>query len=59
MHPTRAVNFSTFNIKGVELHNFMGSVTRFKLDDFSVRNDLADEFFIFMIPDGVTVIEEN
>ena len=58
-HIDLSVERDNFYIRSVEIYNYMGSVTRFKLDNFSVRNDLEDDSFIFVVPEGIKVIEEN
>jgi len=58
-HIDLSVERDNFYIRLVEIYNYMGSVTRFKLDNFSVRNDLEDDSFKFVVPDGIKVIEEN
>jgi len=48
-----------FNVRVVELHNLLGTTTRFTLDEFSVRKDLKKEDFTFKAPAGVKVIKEG
>lgn len=48
-----------FFIRVVEIHNFLGSVTRFILGDYLVREDFEKGFFSFVAPDGVEVIKED
>lgn len=48
-----------FYIRVVEIHNYIGSITRFTLGDLSVQERFEEGFFKFIIPDGVNVIEEE
>lgn len=48
-----------YHIRVVEIHNYIGSITRFTLGDLSVRERFEEGFFKFHIPDGVKVIEEG
>jgi outer membrane lipoprotein-sorting protein len=57
-HISLTVNSDSFAILAVEIHNLLGTITRFKLGDFSVREDLEKSFFELEIPDGVELIEE-
>lgn len=57
-HIILSVDRDDLNIKVVEIHNFIGGVTRFRLGEFSGLNDLEKEDFVFVIPEGVEVIKE-
>jgi len=48
-----------FHIRVVEIHNYIGSITRFTLGDLSAEERFEEGFFKFIIPDGVNVIEEE
>lgn len=56
---TLSVCRDDFNILFVEIHNLLGSVTRFKLGDISVKESFEKDFFSFMPPDGVEIIKEQ
>lgn len=58
-HINLSVARDNFDIKIVEIHNFLGSITRFTLGDFSVQGSFGQDFFRFLPPDGVKVIKEN
>jgi outer membrane lipoprotein carrier protein len=58
-HIELSVSRDDFHIQVMEIHNFLGSVTRFNLGDISVRDSFAKDFFSFVPPDGVEVIEEQ
>jgi outer membrane lipoprotein-sorting protein len=53
-----AVDRDKYYILTVEIVNFIGSITRFKLDEFKERDDLTGDFFRFSVPQGVEVIKE-
>jgi outer membrane lipoprotein carrier protein len=48
-----------FCIRMVEIYNILGSVTRFTLGEISVREAFTEDFFRFVPPKGVRVIEEE
>jgi outer membrane lipoprotein-sorting protein len=54
-----SVDRSDFHIRIVEIHNTLGDTTRFLLGDLSVQDQLKEEFFRFVAPDGVQVILED
>jgi len=58
-HISLYVRQDDFNILIVEIYNFLGTVTRFKLGDFSVRKSFEKDFFRFVVPDGIEVIEQD
>lgn len=58
-HITLSVCRDDFHILVVEIHNFLGSITRFKLGDISVQESLEKDFFNFVPPAGVEVVEEE
>jgi outer membrane lipoprotein-sorting protein len=58
-HINLSVVRGDYHIRVVEIHNYIGSITRFTLGDLSVQERFEKGFFKFIIPDGVTVIEEE
>jgi len=46
-------------IKVVTIHNVVGGLTRFRLQDLTIRQGFEEGFFTFEPPDGVKVITEN
>jgi len=54
-----SVKQSDFRIRVVEIHNYLGSITRFILGDLTVQEQFEDGFFRFVVPDGVKVMEEG
>ncbi len=58
-HIDLTVEKKGYNIKEVEIHNFIGNITRFTIGDLIVRKDLDIDFFRFTIPKGVRVIKEE
>jgi outer membrane lipoprotein-sorting protein len=46
-------------IQIVEIHNLLGSVTRFNLKKLVLTDKLKDAFFKFVVPDGVRVIKDE
>ncbi|MFC1820113.1 outer membrane lipoprotein carrier protein LolA [Thermodesulfobacteriota bacterium] len=58
-HIDLSVDRDTFNINVVEIHNFLGSITRFILGDLFVPKDLDEGYFRFVVPEGVKVIKDN
>jgi outer membrane lipoprotein carrier protein len=53
------VNRNNYDIRVVEIHDLLGSTTRFTLDEFSVRKDLQTDIFTFKAPAGAKVIKEG
>jgi outer membrane lipoprotein-sorting protein len=47
----------SYVIRVLEIYNPLGGVTRFTLGALTVRNDLSDDLFRFVPPDGVRVME--
>ncbi|MBW2609408.1 MAG: outer membrane lipoprotein carrier protein LolA [Deltaproteobacteria bacterium] len=58
-HINLSVARDNFSIRVVEIHNYLGGITRFTFGDFSMKDGFTDRFFRFVVPDGVRVIEEN
>lgn len=54
-----SVQQSDFHIRVVEIHNYLGSITRFILGDLTVQEQFEEGFFRFVVPDGVKVMEEG
>ena len=44
-------------IKIVEIHNHMGGITRFILGDLTEKEKFEEDFFRFVVPEGVKVID--
>ena len=44
-------------IRKVEIHNQIGGITRFILGDLSVKEKFPEDFFRFVAPEGVKVIQ--
>jgi len=56
-HIILLVDRGDFNIRVVEMHDLVGGITRFTLDEFSVRKDFKKEDFSFKAPKGVNTIK--
>lgn len=54
-----SVSQGDFNIRMVEIHNYIGGITRFTFGDLSVGKRYGSEFFKFKVPAGVKVIKEG
>lgn len=54
-----SVDKKDYAIRVVEIYNTFGGVTRFNLGDVSVQKEFEKDFFKFVVPEGVKVIEEN
>lgn len=48
-----------YNIQQVDIHNMMGTVTRFRLRDLTIKEKLTPGFFELEVPEGVELIEEG
>jgi outer membrane lipoprotein-sorting protein len=46
-------------IRAVDIHNQMGSMTRFTLKDMQARESFPEAFFDFVVPQGVEVVHED
>lgn len=53
------IDRNKYHIRTVEIVNFIGSITRFKLEEFKKRDDLTHDLFRFNVPEGVKVIKEE
>jgi outer membrane lipoprotein-sorting protein len=58
-HVNLSIAQQDHTIRVVEIHNALGDVTRFLLGDLSVQDKLREEFFRFVVPEGVKIIEEE
>jgi outer membrane lipoprotein-sorting protein len=47
-----------YDIRIIEIHNYLGGLTRFTLGESLAQAVFDDNFFNFVVPEGVTVIEE-
>ena len=54
---TLSVNLGDCHIRILEIHNYIGGMTRFILGDPVIREEFEENFFKFMTPEGVRVIE--
>lgn len=50
---------SGYEIRGVDIYNQLGGITRFKLDSFTVKEKFEKDFFRFVIPEGVRLMKEG
>ena len=50
---------NVYDIRQVDIHNQLGSVTRFKLDGLSAREKFDEDFFNFKVPEGVRLVDEG
>ncbi len=57
-HIMLSVTKGDYTIQRVEIHNQIGGITRFILGDLSVRKNFPEDFFRFVVPEGVKVIEQ-
>lgn len=48
-----------YDISAVNIYNYLGTVTRFKLNGLEKKEDLAERFFQFIPPDGVRILKEK
>jgi outer membrane lipoprotein carrier protein len=58
-HIDLQINQRDFQIQQIEIHNLIGGITRFILGDWVVQDTLTDDFFRFVVPEGVMVIKES
>jgi outer membrane lipoprotein-sorting protein len=52
------VNHS-YEIKVVNIHNQLGTITRFTLDDLTIKETFEKGFFEFIVPEGAQLVEEK
>jgi len=57
-HINLSVLKGDYRIRIVGIHNHLGGITRFILEDLTVKENLKENYFKFVAPEGVTVIEE-
>ena len=57
-HINLVVTRGDFQIRVVEIHNYLGTITSFTLGDLSVKERFEKGFFRFVVPSGVRVIKE-
>jgi len=55
---TLSVDKSSFQITVLEIHHYLGDITRFRLGEPSVKEKFEEGFCKFEVPDGVKVIRE-
>jgi outer membrane lipoprotein-sorting protein len=48
-----------YDVQGVDIHNQLGSITRFTLEGLAVIGKFDKNFFHFAAPEGVELIKEN
>ncbi|MBW2096014.1 MAG: outer membrane lipoprotein carrier protein LolA [Deltaproteobacteria bacterium] len=54
------ISFSrSLDIQGLEIHNLLGSITRFTIEGLKAAGPFKKDFFKLHVPDDVKVIEEN
>jgi outer membrane lipoprotein-sorting protein len=53
------VDRGSYDIRIVEIHDLLGGITRFHLDQLSVRKDLKKEDFRFKAPSGVRTVKQG
>lgn len=47
----------TYDIRVVNIHNQLGTITRFTLEGLTVKDDFEKSFFEFILPEGVELVE--
>ncbi len=58
-HIMLAISQEDYTIRKVETHNQIGGITRFILGDLSVKEKFPEDFFRFVAPEGVKVIQQD
>ena len=48
-----------YDIRQVDIHNQLGSITRFKLEGLAEREKFDKDFFRFTVPGGVRLVKEE
>lgn len=56
-HLILSIGQGDYRIKTVEIHNYVGGITRFILGELSVQEKFEKDFFRFVVPEGVKVIQ--
>jgi outer membrane lipoprotein carrier protein len=54
-----SISQEDYTIRKVEIHNQIGGITRFILGDLSVKEKFPEDFFRFVAPEGVKVIQQE
>jgi outer membrane lipoprotein-sorting protein len=57
-HINIIVSRVNYSFRVVVIFNYLGSMTRFILGEYKVRDDFDNKFFSFDVPEGVEVIDE-
>ena len=57
-HIILLVDKGGYAIRVVEIYNYLGGVTRFILGDVTAQDKFEEDFFRFVVPEGVKVIEK-
>jgi outer membrane lipoprotein-sorting protein len=57
-HIQLSVSQSDYTIHVIEIHNYIGGITRFILGDYHVKETFSEDFFRFSPPDGVKIVEQ-
>jgi outer membrane lipoprotein-sorting protein len=57
-HIKISVDEGDYSIRVVEIHNYVGGITRFILAKKMLQQSFDEAFFAFVVPEGVRVIEE-
>ncbi|MGD8226706.1 MAG: outer membrane lipoprotein carrier protein LolA [Desulfobacteraceae bacterium] len=58
-HIMLSISEEDYTIRKVETHNQIGGITRFILGDLSVKEKFPEDFFKFVAPEGVKVIQQE
>ena len=58
-HIMLSVSQGDYTIRRVEIHNYIGGITRFMLGDLSVKDKFLEDFFRFVVPEGVKIMEQE
>lgn len=58
-HIVVSVKHQNHHIKSVDIYNYMGSLTRFRLGGLGAKKEFEEDFFKFKAPEGVKVIVEE
>ncbi len=58
-HIMLSVSQQDYTVSKVEIHNQIGGITRFTLGDLSVKEQFPEDFFTFVPPEGVKVIQQE
>lgn len=48
-----------YDIRVVNIHNQLGTITRFTLKGLTVKDNFEKDFFEFILPEGVELVEEK